>query len=103
MVTLYVQFQVAEFTEILQRHLCGQEARSFRSSGKLKFSPEMREAFAKLCLDSVHFVPVEGHPEDDFKAYVIEIEVFPTTEVCQELVFQYCDFSGKICTYFRYG
>ena len=89
------------FTEILHKHLSGQEARGFRSKGKLKFSAEMREAFAKLCLQSVHFVPVEGHPDDDFVNYVIELEILPASTICKELIFEYCDFNGKVVSFFR--
>ncbi len=62
----------------------------------------MRFAFG-ACMSPLIAVPVAAASEDgNTNRYVLEIDVHPVSDVCEDIVFQYCD-GGKIVAYLHDG
>ncbi len=87
----------------LKEYLCEPKLRGFRSAcGKVMFSRKMRTAFAS-CVGDLVAIPVEAGPGEAPPRYVLEIDVTPSSSVCGDLVFSYCDSEGRKVSYIREG
>ncbi len=80
--------QINLLSQEIHRHLNSLHSKSFRKGGKLKFSPSMRDAFAR-CVSDLIAIPMNSHPDEAGDYYVLEVDIEPLSSICEDHEFSY--------------